>query len=436
MKFEKLFYIVISSIIIIVVILVSYIFPPFASQSDINPNTKKIYFVDHISAAHRKVIKRFNEKYQGQIEVEAIDLPFEKFSTNERKELLARFLRSKSDRIDVFSVDQIWVPRFAKWAIPLESFVTLQQKNNLLKYSMQSCFVNDTLIAIPLYIDIGVMYYRKDLVENTAPLFIKKINESITWEDLIQLREKMTNPAQPLFIFQGADYEGLMCIFFEMLLCQNANAAKSDSLLFNTPAAKKSLQFLVDMVNKYNLSPYDVVNFKENVSYRYFLAKNAVFLRAWSSFYSDYKNSPDYPVSSNNFERAPLPHFRGCKPVSIFGGWNLMVSQYSTKIPEVSKFINFVISEEAQKIMYEEGGFLPISNSLYEDSAFIAKHPELSFYKKLLKNGVHRPFLENYTNISDVLSYYLNLALKRQISVTDALNKATEKINSELFLLK
>jgi multiple sugar transport system substrate-binding protein len=31
--------------------------------------------------------------------------PFQKFSTNERKELLTRSLRSKSDRIDIFSVD-------------------------------------------------------------------------------------------------------------------------------------------------------------------------------------------------------------------------------------------------------------------------------------------------------------------------------------------
>lgn len=436
MKFEKLFYIVISSIIVITVILVSYIFPPFSSQTEINTGTKKIYFVDHISNAHRKVIQKFNEKYKEQIEVEAIDLPFEKFSTNERKELLARFLRSKSDRIDVFSVDQIWVPRFAKWAIPLEKFITVQQKENLLKFAMESCFVNDTLIAIPLYIDVGLMFYRKDIVEKAGEEYIKKLNESITWDDFIALHNKLNLKNQPFFTFQGADYEGLMCIFFEMLFGQKETITRNDSLVFNTPAAKRALQLLVDMVNKYNVSPFVVTQFKENVSYRYYLDNNGVFLRGWTSFLNDYKNDPFNPVAAANTERAPSPHFRGTKPVYVYGGWNLMVSKYSTKIPEVSKFVNFLISEEAQKIMYEEGGFLSINNSFYKDSLFIKKHPELKLYFQLLKNGVHRPFLENYTNISDILSYYLNLALKKELTVSEALNKATEKINSEIILTK
>jgi multiple sugar transport system substrate-binding protein len=435
MKFEKLFYIVISSIVVIAVILVSYIFPPFASQNTMNQTSKKIYFVDHISAAHQKVIQRFNEKYKDQIEVEAIDLPFEKFSTNERKELLARFLRSKSDRIDIFSVDQIWVPRFAKWAIPLERYFTKQQRNSLLESAMESCVVNDTLIAIPLYIDIALMYYRKDLLKKAGDSYIKKLKESITWDDFISLNKKLSLN-QPFFIFQGADYEGLMCIFFEMLLSQDKNIMRKDSIILNTPAAKKTLQLLVDFVLKYNISPEEITKFKENESYRYFLYNNAVFLRGWTSFMNDYKNDTINPDVFANIEPMPTPHFKGFKPASIYGGWNLMISKYSTKIPEVTKFINFLISEEAQKILYENGGFLSINKEIYRDSVFLSKHKELNFYRELLSRGIHRPFLENYTTISDILSYYLNLALRKQISVSEALNKATEKINSETILLK
>ena len=109
MKFEKLFYVAISSVVIIAFILIRNISSPSGTGYNSGSFVKKIYFVDHISAAHQKVIDKFNEKYKGQIEVVAINLPFVKFSTNERKELLARYLRSKSDRIDIFSVDQIWL---------------------------------------------------------------------------------------------------------------------------------------------------------------------------------------------------------------------------------------------------------------------------------------------------------------------------------------
>jgi multiple sugar transport system substrate-binding protein len=94
------------------------------------------------------------------------------------------------------------------------------------------------------------------------------------------------------------------------------------------------------------------------------------------------------------------------------------------------------LSEESQKIMYEEGGYLPITKALYEDAEFIKKHPELEFFESLYKNGVHRPFLESYTNVSDILSFYLNKAIKKEISVDEALQEATKKINDKAILVK
>jgi multiple sugar transport system substrate-binding protein len=97
-----------------------------------------IHYVSHISDAHQKVIDRFNKKYEGRIQIESINLPFEKFSTNERKELLARYLRSKSDRIDVFTVDQIWIPRFTKWSLSLDNYFNLDERKKLLDYGLET----------------------------------------------------------------------------------------------------------------------------------------------------------------------------------------------------------------------------------------------------------------------------------------------------------
>jgi hypothetical protein len=63
----------------------------------------QVYFADNISHSHKLVIEEFNRLYRGKIEVIPDNLPFEKFSTNDRKELLTRSLRSKSD-IDLHSL--------------------------------------------------------------------------------------------------------------------------------------------------------------------------------------------------------------------------------------------------------------------------------------------------------------------------------------------
>ncbi|MCX6151247.1 MAG: extracellular solute-binding protein [Ignavibacteriales bacterium] len=427
MKFEKLFYVIVSTILITAFILIGYVSSPLNSRNPEGP-VKKIYFVDHISIAHQKVIDLFNQKYKGQIQVVAINTPFEKFSTNERKELLARYLRSKSERIDVLAVDQIWVPRFAKWCIPLDKLITQKQKDNLLPQALESSIYKNTLVAIPIYIDIAVMFYRKDLLMELPDFKIwqKKLSESITWEDFILLNQRLKKQ-NPFFLFPADDYEGLICSFAEMMAEQNKSIVEYNKLNLISPEAVKSLQLLVDLVNKYGVSPKQVCEFKENPSYDYFVENNGIFLRGWASFEVNYKDKFKSPNAT--IEKAPTPHFAGGKVTSVFGGWNLMISKYSTKVSESMTFINFIQSKEAQKIMYEVGGYLPINNEIYSDSAYINKHNELKFYKTLLQHGFHRPFLENYTNISDILSYYLNLAMQQKITVKDALTKAEEKIN-------
>lgn len=437
MKLEKFFYVIISTVLITAFILISYVSMPHSDRSS-PANVKEIYFVDNISSAHEKLIRNFNEKYKGQIKVITINLPFEKFSTNERKELLARYLRSKSDRIDVFAVDQIWVPRFAKWGVPLEQIVSKEMRENLLSPAMQSCTYNNKLIAIPLYLDVAMMYYRRDILSR-LPDFAsieKKLESSITWDEFIKIRNMLGAINNPYYLFPAYDYEGLICQYVEMVASQKAEITSSGKLNLITPEAERALQLLADMVNKYDMSPSSVLKYKENPSYDEFCSNDGIFLRGWSSFLITHKEKFNTLQAYKNTVRIPTPHFSNGKPASIFGGWNLMISKYSSKIPESAIFINYLLSEEAQRILYEEGGYIPVNKNLYDNVEYLQDHKELMFYEKLIDTGVHRPFLENYTNISDVLSYYLHNAIKNRISVKEALLSAQRKINSETFVLK
>lgn len=164
MNFKKIFYIIISAILVTVLLLFTFVFSSGGIDSRNKLNVKTIYFVDHISSAHQKVIDLFNERNKSSIRVETINLSFDKFSTNERKELLARYLRSKNNRIDIFSVDQIWVPRFVRWGISLNSLIDSSEVNKIIPNALTTCYYDDSLYAVPLYIDISVMFYRDDLL--------------------------------------------------------------------------------------------------------------------------------------------------------------------------------------------------------------------------------------------------------------------------------
>jgi len=399
---------------------------------------QKVYFADHISPAHEAVIQRFNQLHKGRIEVIPVNLPFSKFTTNERKELLARSLRSKSDRLDVFSVDYIWTTRFAKWSEPLDDHFLEKDKANILSPTLQSCLSENKLVAMPLYIDVGMMYYRKDLLAKLpdAKQIEESLQNSITWEELIALQKRLGMKDQPFYIFQGNDYEGLNCNYFEILASLDENYFRGNNINLNTPTARRALQMLVDFIYKDKISPPIVTQFDENKSYEYWLDNNAMFVRGWSNFVENYRVLYNDTSKFEHVGRASLPHFAGHKVTSVYGGWNLMVSKFSTKKESAIEFIRFLQTTEAKKILFEQGDYIPVNRDVYADSAYLKKYPKLIFYRKLIDHGFHRPFLVDYTKIADIVSHYVHLALKKEMTVDEALTKASSMINSNEVLIK
>ncbi|MDQ7817210.1 MAG: extracellular solute-binding protein [Melioribacteraceae bacterium] len=397
----------------------------------------KIYFVDNISPGHKLVVEKFNQLYEGKIKVIPIDLPFEKFSTNERKELLVRYLRSKSDRIDIFSVDQIWTQRFAKFVEPLGNHFPVNKREKYLEAAIESCYFNDQLVAIPLYIDISIMYYNKEELQRRGKYASIKneLDNFITWERFIEIGKELKTGVNPYYIFPAADYEGLVCSYFELLESQNYKIFSGDSINITSRESIRSLQLLIDLVHKYKLSPPDVTAYKETEADLNFISKNGIFLRNWPGFYKWYRTfiSDDNP--EDKYGMAPLPHFTDSKPASIIGGWNLMISATSKKKTAALEFVKFLNSEEAQLIMYNNSGFLPVIKSLYE-SLSNNEDAKIKFFNDIFKTYVHRPYSEFYTRYSDVIAHYMHLAIKNNLSAYDVLKKAEQIINSNQIFIK
>lgn len=399
------------------------------------PTTTEIFLAGHISEAHQKIIDRFNSLHKDKISVKSVNLSFEKFATNERKELFARFLRSESDKIDIFSIDQIWVSRFAKWCEPLENYITYEERKKLLSYGLEACISDEHLVAVPTFIDIALMYYREDLLKkylNQADINVIK-SGSITWEDFIEIGTKLNTTGNPFYVFQGKAYEGLVCSFIELLGSQGVTLYDNKKLQLNTPESRKALSLLVDLIHRYKLTPAKVTSFEENKSYDLFIEEDALFLRGWPNLGWHFEPDSSERYKVKNIGKTYLPHFKDGKIAATFGGWNLMVSKFSKHKEAAIEFIKYCLSEESQLIMLEEGSFLPAIEKMYTDSLYLKKYPQLEFYKEYFQYGIHRPVLKNYTKISEIISRYVNLALQNKMPVEEALEAAQYKIENEIF---
>lgn len=400
----------------------------------------RIYFADNISKAHEKLINQFNQIHKGSIEVVPINLPFTKFSTNERKEILARSLRSKSNRIDIFAVDVIWVPRFAKWAEPLEKYFPTTERSKLLPQALVSCYHSKKLVGIPFYLDIALMYYRKDLLRRfpNSSEVEKRVKQGITWEELIQLQQEFPSKGHPFYLFPAKNYEGLVCSFIDILASQNGSIFQGDSVQLYSPEAIRTLQLLVDLIQRYRITSPVITAFDETDVYHYALETDAIFFRGWPAITRQYQSTfePFLLQKLSHVGLAPLPHFNGGKPTAVFGGWNLMLSRFSAHKKEALEFMRYVLSEDSQELMYIEGEYLPVLKNVYNNNDFNQRFPLLKIFRKMFRYGVHRPYVYNYTKISDVIAYYTHKAIRGEISVPEALQEATRVINSKEVLIR
>ncbi|MBD3287959.1 extracellular solute-binding protein [candidate division KSB1 bacterium] len=393
--------------------------------------TKKIYYADNITPAHRKIIDRFNQKYKGKIEVVPVELPFSKFNTNERKELIARTLRNRNSRIDIFAVDQIWVYRFAKWAEPLSRYFSSKERSQILEPALHTCYYNNILVGIPLHIDIGALFYRRDILQR-MPDFTQleqRLQESISWDEFIQLNNRISS-SSPFFVFQGDSYEGLICNFLEILGKREKAIIENDTLRLTQPEVIQGCQMMIDLIYKHSLTPRIVTTFNESASYEYALNNDVPFFRGWPTFLHEINSYPENKRRNASLGIAPLPHSAGKSPASVFGGWNLMISKHSAEKDEAVLFLKYVLSEEAQKILLRTSGFLPVLKSSYEDQSLISENKQLLVFKQLLDNGIHRPMHPNYTKMSDILSMQIHKALNGEISAEQALTLAEEMIRT------
>jgi len=90
----------------------------------------ELYYADRVTAAHKILIERYNKLNEGRVKVIPKDFPNFDFSTNERKEILARSLRGRGDGIDLFAVDLVWLQDLQSGVNPwINIFPTMKKEN-------------------------------------------------------------------------------------------------------------------------------------------------------------------------------------------------------------------------------------------------------------------------------------------------------------------
>jgi trehalose/maltose transport system substrate-binding protein len=353
-------------------------------------------------------------------------------STTERLALYQQLLAAGSGDVDVFEIDTIWPGILGSYFVDISSYTKGAEKENF-----PAIVENNTregkLIAMPIYTDAGLLYYRKDLLEKYG------IKAPETWDELAAAAKKVMdgeraagNAGMQGFVFQGKAYEGLTCNALEWVSSFGGGTIvdTSGKVTINNPHAIQALDTAATWL-KSGIAPQGVLNYSEEEARGVFQSGNSVFMRNWPYAWP-LAQSADSPVK-DKVGVLPIPKGGADgRHASALGGWQLAVSKYSKHPAAAADLVVFMTSKDAQKIWSIEGGYTPAVPALYKDPEVIKANPFFAQLYDSFVAAVPRPAAVTGSKYNQVSNEFWNATydvLAGKASAKDSLAALDAKLN-------
>jgi multiple sugar transport system substrate-binding protein len=352
---------------------------------------------EDVGGAWGEVIKRFHARNPA-IRVHYISGPW---STDDRQNMYIRSFLS-GDPIELVYMDVIWTAKFAEagWLMPLDEWYTPQMQEEFLPGAVAAGQYQGTSYRVPVRGDVGMLYYRKDLVPRPPR----------TWEEFeLICRQAPRSPDQSCIVFQGMQYEGLVCDFLEYLWGAGGEVIDAEGeVVLDSPSAREALRFMRRLIDE-GWAPKAVLTFQEQHSLSVFAEGKALFMRNWPYAWT-ILNQEGSPLQGK-VGIVPFIHKEGYASAGTLGGWGLGIASGIEHPVEAWRFISFATSPEAQRILHLGRGAVPTRKALFVDPVILRASPHYKDLYAIVMRARPRPVHPDYPRISDTLQKHVSAVL-------------------------
>ncbi len=378
-------------------------------------------------AAHEPVTLTFLEEWSDKTFSEARQQELQQFTretgirvsllpspeTARQKLVLWReLLATGASGPDVYGLDVIWPGMLGDYFVDLKPYFATELSLQFPALAA-SYTVDNKLVAMAYRPDIGLLYYRTDLLRQYGYREPPR-----TWDELermaarIQAGERAKGKKQFWgFVWQGAADEGLTCDALEWQASEGGGRIIEDDQVIsvNNPQAIRSWQRAAHWVG--SISPPGVVGYREWDSLNVWVAGDAAFMRNWPSAYADSQAAGS--LIRNKFDIALLPGGKAGR-VGTLGGWGLAISRFSAHPREALDLVRYLTRRDLQVKRSRLLTQPPTLPELYSLPEVLEANPHFDVLSQAFRTGfVTRPS---------------NVAGKKYQEVTDAYIQAVHSV--------
>jgi trehalose/maltose transport system substrate-binding protein len=309
---------------------------------------------------------------------------------NERLALFQQLLAARSPDIDVFQIDVVWPAILAPYLRDLTPHMADHELAEHFPALVANNRVNGRLVALPWFADVGVLYFRRDLLEKHGASVPQ------TWRQLTEIARNIQESERAAgrarlwgFVWQGRAYEGLTSNALEWIHSAGGGTLvdPTGKVTIDNENAAQALTLAASWVG--TITPPGVLNYTEEEARAAFQAGDAAFMRNWP-YALALASRPESPVAGK-IGIAPLPRGDQGAPSAALGGSQLAVSRYSRAPEAAIDLVRALTSIDEQKRRAIIGGLNPTVERLYRDPELLAMMPWLSELHEVFAGAVARP---------------------------------------------
>jgi multiple sugar transport system substrate-binding protein len=372
----------------------------------------------------RRQLDRFRERHP-QLPVALRATPD---AADLRHQLYVQWLNAHVSEPDVLQLDVVWTPEFAAagWIAPLDPFSPPTAA--LFPASVDAHRWNGRLFALPWFVDVGMLYWRTDLVAE-APR---------TFDELVRAADAATGSGARFgFVWQGARYEGLVVNFVEHLGAFGGQILdEAGRVTVDEPAAVDALTFMRDRIGRDGVVPPAVLSWQEEQTRFAFQNGQAVFMRNWPYAYALLATDEGSAVAGR-FAVAPLPAGPGGTPTAALGGAALAINAHSDQPDDAYALIAFLLEPAQMLERAQLAGQLPPRPALYDEPALSeALGLPAGGARRIVDAATPRPVTPVYSELSAILQVALHRVLAGQDEPRPALDRAAQQMRALLARVK
>jgi ABC-type glycerol-3-phosphate transport system substrate-binding protein len=346
-------------------------------------------------------------------------------SADQRHQLYVQWLNARAHDPDVLQLDVVWTPEFAAagWLLPLDRFTPAT--GDFFPAAIEANRWNGTLFGLPWFIDVGMLYWRTDLMSRPPSTF-----------------DEMTSTAQAAMrhpgirygvVWQGARYEGLLTVFLEHLGGFGGRILDDDGrVAVDSDAAIRALTWMRDAIHTSGIIPAAALTWHEEETRFAFQNGSAAMMRNWP--YAQALLQASDSAVAGKIAVAPMPARPEGEPTAALGGSQLAVNARTAQPDAAWALVEFLTAPEQ---MLERGrvvGQFPSRPALYANGAglsgAIGIDPQAAL--RIVGAARARPVSPVYTQLSEILQIRVHRALTQQQEPRAALEDAARQMRALL----